>query len=187
MCMKHQRIILFWTLWSFICNVYLYGLGGICDLNSIHRSITTDTMKLISCTAFADGIVSTVNKQNNTVYTYDREQLFKIRSNIQGKAEYKTLNSQAVINIRKYRIFRRLNRGGKWKKELLKKKKVEVRTVNPMNLHVVKCDKPNHIYNAHHNKMKMSTVNVQSLTSGNKDMVISDIRYFMNNNWTCAS
>ena len=85
------------------------------------------------------------------------------------------LDPQTLINIRKYRIFRRLSRGGRRNRELLREQRSEVRHVSLNNLHVIKCAKSDHTYAAHHMNMTMSTVDVQSITSRKKDMVISDI------------
>ena len=85
------------------------------------------------------------------------------------------LEPQTVINIRKYRIFRRLSRGGRWNRELLREQRSVVRRVSLNNLHVIKCAKSDHTYAAHQMNMTMSTVNVQSITRRKKDMAISDI------------
>ena len=132
-------------------------------------------MKRVDCTSFTDNGCTGKCKQHGMEHIYDRKNLFQIRDEIHGKAGSKVLDPQTLINIRKYRIFRRLSRGGRRNRELLREQRSEVRHVSLNNLHVIKCAKSDPTYAAHHMNMTMSTVNVQSITSLKKDMVIWDI------------
>ena len=139
------------------------------------QAIVPSSMKRVDCTSFTDNGCTGTCKQHGMEYIYDRKNLFQIWDEIHGKAGYKVLEPQTVINIRKYRIFRRLSRGGRWNRELLREQRSVVRRVSLNNLHVIKCAKSDHTYAAHQMNMTMSTVNVQSITRRKKDMVISDI------------
>ena len=173
--METSGVVFRWLkLWTICVNVLLFLSIKNRNLSS---PITTVSMKHIACTAFDDSVVTPVEnyKQHGTVIKYDRNELLHIRDQMKSKVIYKTLHPLAVTKIRKYRIFKRLCRGGRNKRTLMSENRSENRQACLENLIPVRCEKTDHIYRPHHHKMTMSTANIQSITSRNKDLALIDI------------